>query len=116
MKTRFDMKNQEEKMAMTARTYMTIGSLVVLLLWVIVGASQDASTRGLTGDFLGRVASPFIGLVWAGCSLAATSRHIKLENLSGKEFQKNLWHSPLASNLQALKPLLHKLCREFKTI
>ncbi|WP_309744546.1 hypothetical protein [Chamaesiphon sp. OTE_20_metabat_361] len=59
------MKNQEEKMATTARTYMTIGPLVVLVLWIVVGASQNASTRGLTGDFLGGVASPFIGLVSA---------------------------------------------------
>ena len=34
-------------MAMTARTYMTISSLVVLLLWIIIGASQNASTREL---------------------------------------------------------------------
>ena len=47
------MKNQEEKMAMTARVYMTFGPLVVLVLWIVIGASQNASTRGLTGDFLG---------------------------------------------------------------
>ena len=33
------MKNQAEKMAMTARTYITIGPLVVLVLWIVVGAS-----------------------------------------------------------------------------
>jgi hypothetical protein len=74
------MKNREKKMVVTARTYITISSLVVILLWIVVGASQNASTRGLTGDFLGGVASPFIGLVSAILVYLSFQQQIQANN------------------------------------
>jgi hypothetical protein len=97
------MKNQEEKMAMTARTYMTIGPLVVLLLWIIVGASQNASTRGLTGDFLGGVASPFIGLVSAILVYLSFQQQIRANKIQMEALKQESKRNNIRSTLNILR-------------
>ena len=97
------MKNQEEKMAMTARTYMTISSLVVLLLWIIVGASQNASTRGLTGDFLGGVASPFIGLVSAILVYLSFQQQIRANKIQMEALKQESKRNNIRSTLNILR-------------
>ncbi|MEH1791333.1 MAG: hypothetical protein V7K68_23230 [Nostoc sp.] len=106
------MKNQEEKMAMTARTYMTIGPLVVLLLWIIVGASQNASTRGLTGDFLGGVASPFIGLVSAILVYLSFQQQIRANKIQMEALKQESKRNNIRSTLNILRSEISGLILE----
>jgi hypothetical protein len=106
------MKNQAEKMAMTARTYMTIGPLVVLLLWIIVGASQNASTRGLTGDFLGGVASPFIGLVSAILVYLSFQQQIQANKIQMEALKQESKRNNIRSTLNILKSEISDLILE----
>jgi hypothetical protein len=112
MKTRFNMKNQEEKMAMTARTYMIIGPSVVLLLWIIVGASQNASTRGLTGDFLGGVASPFIGLVSAILVYLSFQQQIRANKIQMEALKQESKRNNIRSTLNILRSEISELILE----
>jgi hypothetical protein len=97
------MKNREKKMVMTARTYITIGSLVVLLLWIVVGASQNASTRGLTGDFLGGVASPFIGLVSAILVYLSFQQQIQANKIQMEALNQESKRNNIRSTLNILR-------------
>ena len=106
------MKNQEEKMAMTARTYMSIGPLVVLLLWIVVGASQNASTRGLTGDFLGGVASPFIGLVSAILVYLSFQQQIRANKIQMEALKQESKRNNIRSTLNILKSEISDLILE----
>jgi hypothetical protein len=106
------MKNQAEKMAMTARAYMTIGPLVVLLLWIIVGASQNASTRGLTGDFLGGVASPFIGLVSAILVYLSFQQQIQANKIQMEALKQESKRNNIRSTLNILKSEISDLILE----
>jgi hypothetical protein len=106
------MKNQAEKMAMTARTYITIGSLVVLLLWIVVGASQNASTRGLTGDFLGGVASPFIGLVSAILVYLSFQQQIQANKIQMEALKQESKRNNIRSTLNILKSEISDLILE----
>jgi hypothetical protein len=106
------MKNQEEKMAMTARTYMTIGPFVVLLLWIIVGASQNASTRGLTGDFLGGVASPFIGLVSAILVYLSFQQQIRANKIQMEALKQESKRNNIRSTLNILRSEISGLILE----
>jgi hypothetical protein len=106
------MKTQAEKMAMTARTYMTIGPLVVLLLWIIVGASQNASTRGLTGDFLGGVASPFIGLVSAVLVYLSFQQQIQANKIQMEALKQESKRNNIRSTLNILRSEISGLTLE----
>jgi hypothetical protein len=106
------MKNQEEKMAMTAKTYMTIGPLLVLLLWIIVGASQNASTRGLTGDFLGGVASPFIGLVSAILVYLSFQQQIRANKIQMEALKQESKRNNIRSTLNILRSEISDLILE----
>ena len=106
------MKNQEEKMAMTAKTYMSIGPLVVLLLWIVVGASQNASTRGLTGDFLGGVASPFIGLVSAILVYLSFQQQIRANKIQMEALKQESKRNNIRSTLNILKSEISDLILE----
>ncbi|WP_009629853.1 hypothetical protein [Synechocystis sp. PCC 7509] len=106
------MKNREEKMAMTARTYMTIGPLVVLLLWIIIGASQNASTRGLTGDFLGGVASPFIGLVSAILVYLSFQQQIRANKIQMEALKQESKRNNIRSTLNILRSEISDLILE----
>ncbi len=106
------MKNQEEKMAITARTYMTISSLVVLLLWIIIGASQNASTRGSTGDFLGGVASPFIGLVSAILVYLSFQQQIRANKIQIEALRQESKRNNIRSTLNILKSEISDLILE----
>jgi hypothetical protein len=105
------MKNQE-KMVMTARTYMTIGPLVVLLLWIVVGASQNASTRGLTGDFLGGVASPFIGLVSAILVYLSFQQQIRANKIQMEALKQESKRNNIRSTLNILRSEISGLILE----
>jgi hypothetical protein len=106
------MKNQEEKMATTARTYMTIGPLVVLVLWIVVGASQNASTRGLTGDFLGGVASPFIGLVSAILVYLSFQQQIRANKIQMEALKQESKRNNIRSTLNILRSEISDLILE----
>jgi hypothetical protein len=106
------MKNREEKMAMTARTYMTIGPLVVLVLWIVVGASQNASTRGLTGDFLGGVASPFIGLVSAILVYLSFQQQIRANKIQMEALKQESKRNNIRATLNILKSEISDLILE----
>jgi hypothetical protein len=106
------MKNQEEKMATTARTYMTIGPLVVLVLWIVFGASQNASTRGLTGDFLGGVASPFIGLVSAILVYLSFQQQIRANKIQMEALKQESKRNNIRSTLNILKSEISDLILE----
>ncbi|WP_310425570.1 hypothetical protein [Chamaesiphon sp. VAR_48_metabat_135_sub] len=105
------MKNRK-KMAMTARTYITIGSLVVLLLWIVIGASQNASTRGLTGDFLGGVASPFIGLVSAILVYLSFQQQIQANKIQMEALKQESKRNNIRSTLNILKSEISDLILE----
>jgi hypothetical protein len=105
-------KTQAEKMTMTARTYMTIGPLVVLLLWIIVGASQNASTRGLTGDFLGGVASPFIGLVSAVLVYLSFQQQIQANKIQMEALKQESKRNNIRSTLNILRSEISGLTLE----
>ena len=106
------MKNREKKMVMTARTYMTIGPLVVLVLWIVVGASQNASTRGLTGDFLGGVASPFIGLVSAILVYLSFQQQIRANKIQMEALKQESKRNNIRSTLNILKSEISDLILE----
>ena len=106
------MKNQAEKMATTARTYMTIGPLVVIVLWIVVGASQNASTRGLTGDFLGGVASPFIGLVSAILVYLSFQQQIQANKIQMEALKQESKRNNIRSTLNILKSEISDLILE----
>jgi hypothetical protein len=106
------MKTQAEKMALTARTYMTIGPLVVLLLWIIVGTSQNASTRGLTGDFLGGVASPFIGLVSAVLVYLSFQQQIQANKIQMEALKQESKRNNIRSTLNILRSEISGLILE----
>ena len=106
------MKNQEEKMATTARTYITISSLVVLLLWIVVGASQNASTRALTGDFLGGVASPFIGLVSAILVYLSFQQQIRANKIQMEALRQESKRNNIRSTLNILRSEISGLILE----
>ncbi len=106
------MKNQAEKMATTARTYMTIGPLVILVLWIVVGASQNASTRGLTGDFLGGVASPFIGLVSAILVYLSFQQQIRANKIQMEALKQESKRNNIRSTLNILKSEISDLILE----
>ncbi len=106
------MKNQEEKMATTARTYMTIGPLVVLVLWIVVGVSQNASTRGLTGDFLGGVASPFIGLVSAILVYLSFQQQIRANKIQMEALKQESKRNNIRSTLNILRSEISDLILE----
>jgi hypothetical protein len=106
------MKNQEEKMATTARTYMTIGPSVVLVLWIVIGASQNASTRGLTGDFLGGVASPFIGLVSAILVYLSFQQQIRANKIQMEALKQESKRNNIRSTLNILKSEISDLILE----
>jgi hypothetical protein len=106
------MKNREKKMAMTARSYITIGSLVVMLLWIVVGASQNASTRGLTGDFLGGVASPFIGLVSAILVYLSFQQQIQANNIQMEALKQESKRNNIRSTLNILRSEISDLTLE----
>ena len=112
MKAKLNMKNQEEKMATTARTYMTISSLVVLLLWIVVGTSQNASTRGLTGDFLGGVASPFIGLVSAILVYLSFQQQIRANRIQMEALRQESKRNNIRSTLNILRSEISGLILE----
>ncbi|WP_310486419.1 hypothetical protein [Chamaesiphon sp. VAR_69_metabat_338] len=105
------MKNQE-KMAMTARTYITISSLVVVVLWIVIGASQNASTRGLTGDFLGGVASPFIGLVSAILVYLSFQQQIRANKIQIEALKQESKRNNIRSTLNILKSEISDLILE----
>jgi hypothetical protein len=105
------MKNRK-KMAMTARTYITIGSLVVLLLWFIVGVSQNASTRGLTGDFLGGVASPFVGLVSAILVYLSFQQQIQANKIQMEALKQESKRNNIRSTLNILRSEISGLILE----
>ena len=106
------MKNREKKMVMTARTYITIGSLVVLVLWIVVGASQNASTRGLTGDFLGGVASPFIGLVSAILVYLSFQQQIRANKIQMEALKQESKRNNIRSTLNILRSEISDLILE----
>jgi hypothetical protein len=106
------MKNREKKMVMTARTYITISSLVVLLLWIVVGASQNASTRGLTGDFLGGVASPFIGLVSAILVYLSFQQQIQANKIQMEALKQESKRNNIRSTLNILRSEISDLMLE----
>jgi hypothetical protein len=106
------MKNREKKMVMTARTYITIGSLVVLLLWIVVGASQNASTRGLTGDFLGGVASPFVGLVSAILVYLSFQQQIRANKIQMEALKQESKRNNIRSTLNILRSEISGLILE----
>jgi hypothetical protein len=106
------MKNQEEKMAMTARTSVTIGSFVVLLLWSIVGVSQNASTRALTGEFLGGVASPFIGLVSAILVYLSFQQQIRANKIQMEALKQESKRNNIRSTLNILRSEISGLILE----
>ena len=99
-------------MAMTARAYMTIGPLVVLVLWVIVGASQNASTRGLTGDFLGGVASPFIGLVSATLVYLSFQQQLRANKIQLEALKQESKRNNIRSTLNILRSEISELILE----
>jgi hypothetical protein len=105
------MKNQK-KMAMNARTYITISSLVVLLLWIVVGVSQNASTRGLTGDFLGGVASPFIGLVSAILVYLSFQQQIQANKIQMEALKQESKRNNIRSTLNILRSEISALILE----
>lgn len=106
------MKNREKKMVVTARTYITISSLVVLLLWIVVGVSQNASTRGLTGDFLGGVASPFIGLVSAILVYLSFQQQIQANKIQMEALKQESKRNNIRSTLNILKSEISDLILE----
>ena len=106
------MKNREKKMVMTARTYITIGSLVVLVLWIVVGASQNASTRGLTGDFLGGVASPFVGLVSAILVYLSFQQQIQANKIQMEALKQESKRNNIRSTLNILRSEISDLILE----
>jgi hypothetical protein len=106
------MKNREKKMVVTARTYITISSLVVLLLWIVVGASQNASTRGLTGDFLGGVASPFIGLVSAILVYLSFQQQIQANKIQMEALKQESKRNNIRSTLNILRSEISGLILE----
>jgi hypothetical protein len=106
------MKNREKKMVVTARTYITIGSLVVLILWIVVGASQNASTRGLTGDFLGGVASPFIGLVSAILVYLSFQQQIQANKIQMEALKQESKRNNIRSTLNILRSEISGLILE----
>jgi hypothetical protein len=106
------MKNQADKMAMTARIYMTIGPLVVLLLWSMVGVSQNASTRGLTGDFLGGVASPFVGLVSAVLVYLSFQQQIQANKIQMEALKQESKRNNIRSTLNILRSEISGLILE----
>jgi hypothetical protein len=106
------MKNREKKMVVTARTYITIGPLVVLLLWIVVGASQNASTRGLTGDFLGGVASPFIGLVSAILVYLSFQQQIQANKIQMEALKQESKRNNIRSTLNILRSEISGLILE----
>ena len=106
------MKNQEEKMVMNARTYITISSLVVLLLWIIIGASQNASARGLTGDFLGGVASPFIGLVSAILVYLSFQQQIRANKIQMEALKQESKRNNIRSTFNILRSEISGLILE----
>jgi hypothetical protein len=106
------MKNKEKKLTMTARTCITIGSLMVLLLWIIVGASQNASTRGLTGDFLGGVASPFVGLVSAVLVYLSFQQQIQANKIQMEALKQESKRNNIRSTLNILKSEISDLILE----
>jgi hypothetical protein len=106
------MKNQGKKMVMMARTYMIIGPSVVLLLWIIVGASQNASTRGLTGDFLGGVASPFIGLVSAILVYLSFQQQIQANKIQMEALRQESKRNNIRSTLNILRSEISDLILE----
>jgi hypothetical protein len=106
------MKNREKKMVLTARTYITISSLVVLLLWIVVGASQNASTRGLTGDFLGGVASPFIGLVSAILVYLSFQQQIQANKIQMEALKQESKRNNIRSTLNILRSEISGLILE----
>ena len=99
-------------MAITARTYITIGSLVVLLLWIVVGASQNASTRGLTGDFLGGVASPFVGLVSAILVYLSFQQQIQANKIQMEALKQESKRNNIRSTLNILRSEISDLILE----
>jgi hypothetical protein len=105
------MKNLK-KMVVTARTYITISSLVVLLLWIVVGASQNASTRGLTGDFLGGVASPFIGLVSAILVYLSFQQQIQANKIQMEALKQESKRNNIRSTLNILRSEISGLILE----
>jgi hypothetical protein len=106
------MKNREKKMVVTARTYITISSLVVMLLWIVVGASQNASTRGLTGDFLGGVASPFIGLVSAILVYLSFQQQIQANKIQMEALKQESKRNNIRSTLNILRSEISDLILE----
>jgi hypothetical protein len=106
------MKNREKKMVVTARTYITISSLVVILLWIVVGASQNASTRGLTGDFLGGVASPFIGLVSAILVYLSFQQQIQANKIQMEALKQESKRNNIRSTLNILRSEISGLILE----
>jgi hypothetical protein len=106
------MKNQGKKMAMTARTYIIIGSSVVLFLWIIIGASQNASTRGLTGDFLGGVASPFTGLVSAILVYLSFQQQIQANKIQMEALRQESKRNNIRSTLNILRSEISDLILE----
>jgi hypothetical protein len=99
-------------MAMTARTYITIGSLVVIVLWIVVGASQNASTRGLTGDFLGGVASPFVGLVSAILVYLSFQQQIQANKIQMEALKQESKRNNIRSTLNILRSEISDLILE----
>lgn len=99
-------------MATTARTYITISSLVVLVLWIIVGSSQNASTRGLTGDFLGGVASPFIGLVSAILVYLSFQQQIRANKIQMEALRQESKRNNIRSTLNILRSEISDLILE----
>ena len=99
-------------MLMMARTYMIVGPSVVLLLWIIVGASQNASTRGLTGDFLGGVASPFIGLVSAILVYLSFQQQIQANKIQMEALRQESKRNNIRSTLNILRSEISDLILE----
>jgi hypothetical protein len=106
------MKNREKKMVVTARTYITISSLVVMLLWIVIGVSQNASTRGLTGDFLGGVASPFIGLVSAILVYLSFQQQIQANKIQMEALKQESKRNNIRSTLNILRSEISGLILE----
>jgi hypothetical protein len=85
---------------------------VVLFLWIIVGASQNASTRGLTGDFLGGVASPFIGLVSAILVYLSFQQQIRANKIQMEALKQESKRNNIRSTLNILKSEISDLILE----
>lgn len=104
---------KQKKMAITARTYMTICPLVVLLLWIIVGAaSQNSETRGVTGDFLGGVASPFIGLFSAILVYLSFQQQIQANKIQMEALKQESRWNTIRSTFNILRSEISDLILE----